>query len=286
VEVEMSVAPELPPPAVARRRSPADRTVVPFRRGRQVATAEPAPDAVRPDGAAGARSRSGAGGAAAARRGRPRPSAVPVLRSGPAVLGARDGHRLPAGRRLVGPARAAKTGVQAERPPANRRAEVGVCGSTEPAGSAAPGPQQRPGGELTTAPEGGRLRAVRPPAGAGAAGPGRAAPGPATVPIRLTPLTPVTPLGRLTLGSLAVLLGLTVLVGAMAAAARLGRPVPALPSSAPAVVVVQPGDTLWAIARRVAPERDPRDVVAELRQLNALPSADVRTGQRLRLRGP
>jgi LysM repeat protein len=113
----------------------------------------------------------------------------------------------------------------------------------------------------------------------------------ATAPARQTTATVPTPvrltrLGRALLGLAAVLLGLAVAVTAATMAVRHGRPVPALPASAPAVVVVKPGDTLWEIARRVAPRRDPRDVVAELRRLNALPSADVRAGQQLRLRGP
>lgn len=35
-----------------------------------------------------------------------------------------------------------------------------------------------------------------------------------------------------------------------------------------AVYVVQPGDTLWSIAQRIAPDEDPRPVVEELRELN------------------
>jgi len=47
-------------------------------------------------------------------------------------------------------------------------------------------------------------------------------------------------------------------------------------------VVVAPGETLWDIARSVAPESDPRDVVAEIVDLNSLtdPGA-VRAGQPL-----
>ena len=60
----------------------------------------------------------------------------------------------------------------------------------------------------------------------------------------------------------------------------------AVPASAPAVVTVRPGDTLWGIARRIAPDRDTRAVVAELQRVNLLPTGEVRAGQRLRLRGP
>ncbi len=38
-------------------------------------------------------------------------------------------------------------------------------------------------------------------------------------------------------------------------------------------VVVEPGQTLWDIATDVAPDRDPREVVADLVDLNALSDA-------------
>lgn len=43
-------------------------------------------------------------------------------------------------------------------------------------------------------------------------------------------------------------------------------------------VVVRPGDTLWALARAHAPERDPRSVVGEIVRLNDLGSAGVQAG--------
>jgi hypothetical protein len=46
-------------------------------------------------------------------------------------------------------------------------------------------------------------------------------------------------------------------------------------------VTVQPGESLWAIAGAVAPERDPRDVVADIVQLNNLEAARVMPGQEL-----
>lgn len=46
-------------------------------------------------------------------------------------------------------------------------------------------------------------------------------------------------------------------------------------------VTVQPGESLWAIAGAVAPERDPRDVVADIVQLNNLGAARVIPGQQL-----
>ena len=53
--------------------------------------------------------------------------------------------------------------------------------------------------------------------------------------------------------------------------------------AAPSQVVVQPGDTLWSIATRVAPDRDPRAVVYDLQQANHLADSTVVEGQVLRL---
>lgn len=49
-------------------------------------------------------------------------------------------------------------------------------------------------------------------------------------------------------------------------------------------VVVAPGDTLWGLAQRHAPDRDPRDFVAEVYRINDLPESGlVRAGERLLL---
>lgn len=48
-------------------------------------------------------------------------------------------------------------------------------------------------------------------------------------------------------------------------------------------VTVQPGDTLWSIARHVAPRRDPREVVEHLQRLNGLPGGGLQAGQQLLL---
>jgi hypothetical protein len=49
-------------------------------------------------------------------------------------------------------------------------------------------------------------------------------------------------------------------------------------------VVVAPGDTLWDLAQRHAPDRDPREFVAEVYRINDLPESGlVRAGDRLLL---
>lgn len=46
-------------------------------------------------------------------------------------------------------------------------------------------------------------------------------------------------------------------------------------------VSVQPGDSLWGLAGRLAPAADPRDVIDDIMRLNQLDSANVVNGQQL-----
>ncbi|WP_336648913.1 LysM peptidoglycan-binding domain-containing protein [Microbacterium sp. MMO-10] len=48
-----------------------------------------------------------------------------------------------------------------------------------------------------------------------------------------------------------------------------------------ATVTVQPGDTLWSIAGEIAPDADPRDVVADISQLNMIGGGVIEVGQHL-----
>lgn len=52
------------------------------------------------------------------------------------------------------------------------------------------------------------------------------------------------------------------------------------------IVVVQPGESLWSVAERVAPGADPRDVIASIVSFNHLGSADVMAGQQLGVPAP
>jgi LysM repeat protein len=47
--------------------------------------------------------------------------------------------------------------------------------------------------------------------------------------------------------------------------------------------VVQPGETLWAIAERVDAQTDPRETVARIVAMNGLPSSSVEAGQELQI---
>jgi hypothetical protein len=71
------------------------------------------------------------------------------------------------------------------------------------------------------------------------------------------------------------------LSGFLNAPAKASESVSELSLTPTVTVTVQQGESLWAIAGTVAPERDPRDVVAEMVQLNNLDAARVRPGQTL-----
>jgi len=47
----------------------------------------------------------------------------------------------------------------------------------------------------------------------------------------------------------------------------------------PVAVVVGSGDTLWGIAQEIAPDRDPRSVVQQIRSLNDLGTRSIVPGQ-------
>ena len=80
---------------------------------------------------------------------------------------------------------------------------------------------------------------------------------------------------------------LLALVAVLFAAFSLGRsasqaaPTADGPSAPAQHVVVQPGESLWTVAQRTAPDHDPREVVARLRELNGLTTSQLQPGQQL-----
>jgi nucleoid-associated protein YgaU len=112
-------------------------------------------------------------------------------------------------------------------------------------------------------------------------------PSPAATPARLAesvPLSSVAPLrltrrGTLALAVLVALAGAAVLFAAHLSAGGAASPT----STHSATVTVRAGDTLWSIARKVAPERDPRAVVDQLVSRNHLNGVTLTPGQTLRV---
>ena len=90
---------------------------------------------------------------------------------------------------------------------------------------------------------------------------------------------------RLTRRGRAVVLGFFVLMASLASAILLATASRAdNPATGPArSVVVQPDDTLWSIATRTAPKRDPYAAIAEIQKINNLEGYVVHPGQTLEL---
>jgi hypothetical protein len=88
---------------------------------------------------------------------------------------------------------------------------------------------------------------------------------------------------RLTRRGRAVVLAFFVLMASLASAVLFTTASRASdPDTGPApTVVVQPHDTLWSIATRTAPRRDPYAAVAEIQRLNGLDGYVVHPGQTL-----
>jgi LysM repeat protein len=71
----------------------------------------------------------------------------------------------------------------------------------------------------------------------------------------------------------------SALVFALAMGPASGRSAAPAPAGSAPTLTVQPGDTLWAIASRVAPKADPRVVVQQIIDRNRLAGASVQAGQ-------
>lgn len=108
--------------------------------------------------------------------------------------------------------------------------------------------------------------------------------------LRRGPARAARPTLRLTRRGRLLLIGLPVLLGAVAVLAGVlllvlspqAQAGDAAPSGAQTrVVVVSPGDTLWSLAQEADPESDPRAAVERIVDLNDLQDSAVRPGQRL-----
>ncbi|MBW8872729.1 MAG: LysM peptidoglycan-binding domain-containing protein [Leifsonia sp.] len=82
---------------------------------------------------------------------------------------------------------------------------------------------------------------------------------------------------------LSALVALPLVIGAMVFALNGGGAVATGDQTHVAFqyVSVQSGDSLWSVAERIAPNADPRDVIADIVSLNGLDSAVVSPGQQL-----
>jgi hypothetical protein len=94
---------------------------------------------------------------------------------------------------------------------------------------------------------------------------------------------------RLTRRGRLVLLGLCALILlAVISVGRAGSQAATATETGPTLqqTTVQQGETLWAVAQRIAPQNDPREVVAQIRRINHLQTSSLRVGQQLLLPVP
>ncbi len=83
---------------------------------------------------------------------------------------------------------------------------------------------------------------------------------------------------------LAAALACAAVVGGLAGPlARFARPEPAAATAAARRYVVRPGDTLWSIAKRVVPGRDPRQVADAIAAVNHVDPGHLVPGSTLLL---
>lgn len=108
---------------------------------------------------------------------------------------------------------------------------------------------------------------------------------PSAPPVRPTD-RPVEPPRLTRRGRLAIVASLALLMFGAFSLGRSGTTEASTETSPVArveVVTVAPGETLWAVATRIAPGVDPRAVVDQIREINDLSSAELQVGQQLLL---
>lgn len=93
--------------------------------------------------------------------------------------------------------------------------------------------------------------------------------------------TPAAPLRLTRRGRVVVVLLLALVAVTAFSLGRASSDASGAPAATRRSVVVQPGETLWEIARRAVPGADPRETVARIADLNDLSGSLVHPGQRL-----
>lgn len=93
----------------------------------------------------------------------------------------------------------------------------------------------------------------------------------------------LTSRGRAVFGVLAAIpvIAIALLVGPNVLGAQATGTVADSAADSFEYVSIAPGQSLWQLAEQVAPQADPREVVADILTLNNLSSGDVQPGQKL-----
>ena len=94
---------------------------------------------------------------------------------------------------------------------------------------------------------------------------------------------------RMTTRGRAVLLTLVatpIVIAALAFGINAGGATATNSSTPLAKVTVVGGESLWSLAKQIAPNSDPRDVIADIMSVNRLGSADIYPGEQLAIPAP
>ena len=109
--------------------------------------------------------------------------------------------------------------------------------------------------------------------------------------LRLEPVRAVprpAPASRLRLtrrGRLVLTVLCSIILLAVISVGRAGSHAATATGTGPSLqqTTVQPGETLWSVAQRIAPDNDPREVVAQIRRINNMSTSGIQAGQQLLL---
>jgi hypothetical protein len=82
---------------------------------------------------------------------------------------------------------------------------------------------------------------------------------------------------------LLVLVAIPVIAIALAFGLGAGGATATSSSTPLSTVIVQPGQTLWQLATKVAPQSDPRDVINDIMSVNRLATATIQPGEKLEI---
>ncbi|GAA1696372.1 hypothetical protein GCM10009808_12050 [Microbacterium sediminicola] len=92
----------------------------------------------------------------------------------------------------------------------------------------------------------------------------------------------LTARGRAVLLTLAALPAIAIIaISVLGGGSALASLEDGVPAGTFQTVTVMPGESLWSIAQEIAPDEDPRDVVADIERLNGMSGGIVAAGQRL-----
>jgi hypothetical protein len=104
-----------------------------------------------------------------------------------------------------------------------------------------------------------------------------------TVPVRSVVIRSKLRMTKRGRGVLLTLVSTPLVIAALVLGINAGQATATTSSTPLAKMTVVGGDTLWSVAKEIAPHSDPRDVIADIMNVNRLQSAALQPGETLRI---